>query len=272
VFQEFGVITDKRCLAPGIYELTVFARGIAENAMPGQFVMVRCSNGQSFLRRPFSVAAVNSSIFGKKPNFNLIFKVIGPGTQWLSERRQGNSLDIIGPLGHGYNLTGIEDKKILLIGGGIAIASLVSLTLELIKIKKQGSLPTVHILFGDKTAMYNGDYSHYVELLSRWYFLGELIITTEDGKVGLKGMATDILANLIKDKGIEQIFACGPKAMLKKVAEISRAFNVPCQVCLEEMMACGVGACYSCVCKVNGHNQRVCKDGPVFDAKEVDWS
>lgn len=85
-------------------------------------------------------------------------------------------------------------------------------------------------------------------------------------------MVTDILPSIIKKKAIDQIFACGPKAMLKKVAEITQALKVPCQVCLEERMACGVGACYSCVCKVNGHNQRVCKDGPVFDAKEVDWS
>lgn len=272
MFQEFGTITDKRCLAPSIYELTVNARAIAENAKPGQFVMVKCYDGQSFLRRPFSIAAEMKSVFGEQPIFNLIFKVIGCGTQWLSEQEPHRYLNMIGPLGNGYNLTGVEDKRILLAGGGIGIASLTSLALDLIKIKRRLSLPKVHILFGDKTAMYNGDYSHYVELLSHWDFLGELIITTEDGKVGQKGMATDILADLIKDKGIEQIFACGPKAMLKKVAEITQALKVPCQVCLEERMACGVGACYSCVCKVNGHNQRVCKDGPVFEAKEVDLS
>lgn len=155
MFQEFGTITDKRCLASNIYQLTIDAPKIAENAKPGQFVMVKCYDGQSFLRRPFSIAAETGSVFGKQSTFNLIFKVIGRGTQWLSEQEIGyRYLNMIGPLGHGYNLTGVENKKILLAGGGIGMISLVSLAVELIKIKRQASLPKVHVLFGDKTIKY----------------------------------------------------------------------------------------------------------------------
>lgn len=265
MFQEIGNVVEKICIMPGIYQLTVGALKISQNARPGQFVMVRCQNGLTFLRRPLSIASVNPP----EMKINLLFKVVGPGTKWLSELSIGNKIDIFGPLGHGYDLTEVKDKKILSVAGGVGVASLVSVAEELVINKKNAS--EIYVAYGDQTL--NSIYAENIMALFPAALQNnhQFTFTTEDGSVGRQGLVTDILANVIKEKGIKQIFACGPKGMLKKVAEISQELNVACQVSLEERMACGVGACLSCACRVREKNLRVCADGPVFKAEEVNW-
>jgi len=255
-------------VSPGIYKIIFDAPKISKSAQPGQFVMIKCEGKQTFLRRPLSIAGTKS----ENLTINLVIKVVGIGTKWLAESTFGDTLDLLGPLGHGYTLTNLAGKKILLVAGGIGMASMIFLAEELSRHRKQDL--KVNILFGAKTLELDDGNCFYASIKNLFpsSYREKITTTTEDGSYGHKGLVTDILPSIIEKKEINQIFACGPKAMLKKVAEISQAHNVPCQVCLEKRMACGVGACYSCVCRVKGHNIRVCKNGPVFEAKEVDWS
>jgi len=263
--QVEAEILENREIAPQRYKMVLSAPQIARQAKPGQFIHVRVSKSfPPLLRRPFSVHRLE----GQK--IELLYKVVGEGTKILSGKKRGEYLDILGPLGNGYRLPSATSKvsDIILVAGGTGVASLLFLAES---ISVPDSELSILVLIGAKSRE---------ELLSEGDFrrLGcRVEVATENGTKGYKGLASNLLEKFLPlsgDKPKPLVFACGPPEMLKRIGEISRRHRFPCQVSLEERLACGVGACLGCVVKAKGSTytyKRVCKDGPVFDAGELIW-
>ena len=221
---------------------------IAQEARPGQFIMVRCGeNEEHQLRRPLSIHQREG---GK---IALLFNVVGDGTQWLSQRKSGEKLDLLGPLGNGFSVNP-DSKNLLLVAGGIGIAPLIFLANEAVK---QGLVVTP--IYGTTSAA-----QFYPHLP-----IANLATTTEDGSKGEKGMVTDLLPHFIGV--VDQIFACGPLVMYKTMAKMPELKNKPVQISLEVRMGCGFGVCYGCTVKTKNGLKQVCKDGPIFELDEVLW-
>ncbi|WP_297212196.1 dihydroorotate dehydrogenase electron transfer subunit [uncultured Flavonifractor sp.] len=221
----------------------------------GQFLHVACGEG-NLLRRPISVAYALED--EPENTATLIFEVKGAGTRWLSRRRAGDVVDVLGPLGNGFAVE--EGGRYLLVGGGIGVPPLLGYA--------EGFHKNTVAVLGFRSA-------DRVILADRFRnCCKEIYLCTDDGSMGRHGFVDaqvrDILA---KDKNFTAILACGPRPMLKSVAQAAAAYGVPCQVSMEERMACGVGACLGCAIQMaDGTMKHVCKDGPVFDAGEVDWN
>jgi dihydroorotate dehydrogenase electron transfer subunit len=241
----------------GAHLFRLEAPEIASSARPGQFVMVRCGD-DTILPRPFSIhSAADNQI-------SLLIGVVGKGTEWLSHKKKGDTLDIFGPLGNGYTL---EEKSnnILLIAGGLGIAPL-----RFLAETAAGAGKQVTILQGART----GDALVPVTTPQTLFNQGvppatiQCVNATEDGSEGFKGLATQLIPHYLEK--IDQIFACGPMSMYKTMAQMSVLKGRPVQVSLEIMMGCGTGVCYGCTIKTQkGELKQVCKDGPVFDMAEV---
>lgn len=252
------IISNEK-VADGRFKIAIDAPAISKEARPGQFVMVKCSEGLiPLLRRPLSFHRI------EKKSFELLYQVIGKGTELLSQKRKGEKLDIIGPLGNGFDIHPAESVKheTLLVAGGIGIAPLLALAQKL----KDSNIHFT-TLIGAKTR------SH-VLCADKLEKLGSTIkIATEDGSLGHKGFITDILKNMLAAKSakLTNLYACGPRNMLKKIAEITKSKKTMCQVSLEERMACGSGVCLGCAVKTATGIKMACKDGPVFNAGDIIW-
>ncbi len=252
-----SIVSNKVLLQDSVVEVYLLwanAPEIAALARPGQYVMVRCGDGQDMpLRRPLSVHRIsqdNSSVA-------FLFAVVGRGTEWLAQRREGDSLDLFGPLGNGFKIHP-SSRNLLLVAGGIGIAPLAALAEYAVT-----SGRSVTLLIGDRTSsrIYPG------HLLPSGI---KPVIATEDGSLGAKGMATDLLPQFVP--GADQVFACGPLAMYRRMAEMSSQLGgKQVQVLLEAVLGCGVGACLSCTIETKHGQKLVCKDGPVFELSEVVW-
>ncbi|MCJ7646602.1 dihydroorotate dehydrogenase electron transfer subunit [bacterium] len=252
-------------IAPERYRMALSAPQIARQARPGQFIHVRVSEGYTpLLRRPFSVHRVQ----GQK--IELLYKVMGKGTEILSKKKRGEYLDILGPLGKGYRLPSatLKGSDIILVAGGTGVASLKFLA-EWISVTNPEL--SILVLIGAKNKE---------QLLCERDFrrLGcRVKVATENGTRGYKGLASGLLEKCLPLSGDSPnplVFACGPTEMIRRIGEISRRHRLPCQVSLEEHLACGIGACFGCVVKAKSSTytyKRVCKDGPVFDAGELIW-
>lgn len=235
--------------------------------MPGQFVHVLVgSTNDPLLRRPLSIHDVDSG------RIVLLYEVRGRGTALLAEKREGESVDLIGPLGNGFTLPTSADQPVLIIGGGIGAAPLKFLTRVIAE--KYGK-SCLHLLTGARSM--SGHICHD-EFCSFCEDDDKYRVCTDDGSFGVKGVVTDLLnpwLDELSSKGDPIIYACGPTPMLKAVSAITKARGLKCQVSLEAKMACGVGACMGCVIKVRDGDStkyvRCCKEGPVFDADEVVW-
>jgi dihydroorotate dehydrogenase electron transfer subunit len=231
---------------------------IAKRAKPGQFLNIKLSNGlKPFLRRPFSVHNISGS------KLEILYEVLGEGTKILAGRKKGEYLDIIGPLGNGFDYQKVSkpsSQKNILIAGGIGVAPLFFLS-KMIKTRNK------IVLIGARTKK---------QVLSVKEFKDsgcDVRIATDDGSAGFKGRVTDLLKFLLPAIGRQSstIYACGPKLMLKAVSDISHKNNIPAEVSLEEHMSCGIGACLGCVVKTKKGLERVCKEGPVFNAQHLIW-
>jgi dihydroorotate dehydrogenase electron transfer subunit len=226
-------------------------------AEPGQFAMVKVSDGiDPLLRRPFSI---HRMLAGDAGEFELLFRAVGSGTRLLARAQVGDRVDVLAPLGRGFRL--VEGRP-LLVGGGVGVAPLLFLAEALLH---QGAAPKL-LLGGraDRDILCHDDFA----CLAVPYALA-----TEDGSLGEPGLVTRLLEGELGDREAgTTVYACGPSPMLAAVAALCHAAGVSCQVSLEAHMACGVGACLGCV--VPGTREpylRVCKEGPVFDADEIDW-
>ena len=263
VSQFSSSVLSKKILQPEIFKLTLSSPLISKAAKPGNFVHVRAgSTDNPLLRRAFSIHSVDK----EKNSFDILFRIIGKGTEILSRATPGEVLDILGPIGNSFSLPP-KGREIMLVAGGMGIAPLWFLFTHLIK-KLDRSKFTFFLGAKSKKELL------YVEKLKAIKDL--LVITTDDGSAGIKGQVTDAFLKEIRRRDSDYrnlvIYSCGPHLMLSKMSEISKSYNLFCQVSLETHMPCGVGACWGCVVKMkDGAYERVCVDGPVFDAREVNF-
>ena len=263
---------------PGVHLMWIETPNIACSVLPGQFITVRCGNFT--LRRPFSVHQ-SSPLTGEdsgEGEIALLFKVAGKGTLWLSQRQTGERIDILGPLGKGFSIEP-GARNLLLVAGGIGIAPLVFV------MQYASSQHQITLIHGASTAaqlypsaMPNIGPSSAGKKRSKLSPLPkgvQFIPVTEDGSMGKKGMATDILPDFLD--WADQVYACGPVDMYKAMAEMSwraKQSNLKlrkCQVSLELRMGCGFGACYSCTINTKKGLKQVCRDGPVFELDNIIW-
>ena len=223
-------------------------------AMPGQFVQVKVDNAENtFLRRPISIHFIDK----QKKELWLLIQLVGEGTQKLAEIKEGDSLNLLFPLGNGFSIPTEPNKKLLLIGGGVGIAPLLYLGAYL---KEKGFTPS--FLLGART-------EKDLLQLDEFKKYGEVHITTENGLLGEKGFVTN--HSVLLSGNADFIYSCGPKPMMVSVAKYAKKSNIPCEVSLENMMACGIGACLCCVEKTVKGNTCVCTEGPVFNINQLTW-
>jgi len=269
-------IIDNEHIAFGYFLMSFSSPEIAQNSSPGQFIHIKCSqNHNPILRRPFSIHRVI-----KNKHIEILYKVVGKGTHWLSERKKGEKLDCLGSLGNGFRLPEFRSQKTenrkILVAGGIGIAPLIFLAEKLTKLKIKKK-PKIIVFLGAKT-------KNELLCVKELKKLGvKLHISTEDGSIGYKGLVSELLRNNLSSDFCSPrlpnpggqvssvIYSCGPKGMLKEVAFLSKKYKIPCQCSFEQFMGCGIGICNACVIMTRQGYKKACKDGPVFDAEEIDW-
>lgn len=252
---EVAKVISQDNIAPGVFSMWI-ETGIAKYAIPGQFISVYTKDASKLLPRPISICQIDPN--GK---IRIVYRVAGAGTKEFSDYRAGDDIKIVGPIGNGFDVSVVNsDTKALLIGGGIGIPPMLGLSNGL-----QCNKTVVAGYRSDKELFLMDDIKQSASLY----------VATDDGSYGTKGTVIDA----IKENGIEAdvIFACGPKPMLRGVKSLAIELGIPAYISMEERMACGVGACLGCVCQTtevddhsNVKNKRVCVDGPVFLATEVE--
>lgn len=284
-------------VAPDHYRLALAAPEAARGARPGQFLHVRCSNTHDpLLRRPISIHAVDR----EKGEVILLYRLAGRGTAILSEKRTGEQVSLLGPLGSGFSLPG-EGEKVSLVAGGIGIAPLFFLLQEL---ARHGNSAAVFWGAANKKHFLSTQSAGKFSLLREIRELGHrIILATDDGSAGYPGLVTELFEqcaqvggsgwarNFRESDALEAlercklelafqtdfVYGCGPRAMLSRLCQIIKNMSVDGEISLEERMGCGVGACLSCACKIREggegfYYRRACLEGPVFPAGEVVWS
>lgn len=252
-FRENVAIIKQEKIATDVYSMWIDTKEIAANAKAGQFIAVYSKDGSRLLPRPISICEVEGN------KLRIVYRTVGKGTTEFSGYNTGDKLDVMGPLGNGYDK---KDKKAILMGGGIGIPPMLELAKEL----KAFSNADADIVVGYRDELFlDKELSSY----------GRVTIATEDGSVGTKGNVLDAIKNN-QIKG-DVIYACGPTPMLRAIKQYALDNNIECYLSLEEKMACGIGACLACVCKskeIDDHskvnNKRICKEGPVFNAKDIE--
>lgn len=254
---EKGRVINHERIAPEEFLLTLYAPEIAAKAVPGQFVNLQVSQQiQPLLRRPISIHDVDA----QKGLVLLYYHVVGTGTELLSRLTVQEEISLLGPLGHGFD-TSVGAGRVYVVGGGIGQAPLRYLARVL---AAQGS---------DVVAVMGARDAQGLQAVRFYEENGiTLKLSTEDGSLGTKGFVTEHLKNLAAEK-VKVVYACGPKPMLRAVKALTEEQQIPCQVSLEEKMACGVGVCLGCTCKSadpQASYPKVCTHGPVFWAQEVD--
>ena len=255
MIQEHCRIQSVKELAPNIFELSFTSRAISADVLPGQFVNIRVEDSLlPLLRRPFSLFSVRA------PVVSIIFNAVGMGTKLLSQKKPGDTLDIIGPLGKG--VFPLDDNGFatgLLVAGGLGVATFPFLTSRIPGTKK------IVTFLGARTA------SGVIRT-----GLKNVHIATDDGSDGFHGTVVDCLKAFINEHPVDspRIYACGPMPMMRSVAKLAKEKNIPCFVALECEMACGIGLCQGCPVELAAGEKKynlVCKEGPVFDAQKVNF-
>ncbi|MBU1726306.1 MAG: dihydroorotate dehydrogenase electron transfer subunit [Candidatus Omnitrophica bacterium] len=268
ILQEKAKIISNRKVGRAHFKLLLLAPKVSAKACPGQFVTIKVNDGDiPLLRRPFSVHRV------AKSRIEILYEVLGEGTRILSKRKTGEYLDVIGPLGNGFDYKAAKsplvklgvNKSQVLVAGGMGVAPLVFLAQRIQELA--GSQVKTIVLIGAKTKS---------QLFCEKEFknLGcSVKIATDDGSRGFNGRVTGLLKYLLTANGQRPtaVYACGPKPMLKELSRIAREHRLEAQISLEEHMACGIGACLGCVVQTKQGYKRVCKEGPVFNSREIVW-
>ncbi len=248
------IIAEKSAIARNIYSFTISCPEIAQVAVPGQFVHIRI--GSFTLRRPISICGIDPI----KGTLRIVFEIRGEGTSAIADLNKGDVIDMLAPLGHGFTVNP-DFKKVILIGGGIGTPPMLPLAKA----------------YGEKAVAISGFRNASAVILQEDFAAAgaETILCTDDGSAGIHGFVTQPLEELVRNGGVDAVFACGPTPMLKRITEICKENSVYCEISLEERMACGIGACLGCACKTKRNDEEyfahVCKDGPVFKAEEVLW-
>ena len=255
--QELCPILYKRMLREDVVDLVVYAKSIAAQARPGQFVQIKCGES-ALLRRPISICSVDGSAL------RLVIESAGLGTEWLCRRAAGEQLDLIGPLGsRGFPAPDPSKGPILLVGGGCGNAPLLFAASQ--------SEAVVDVLMGFSTAskvMMTDDFAR---------FCRKVTVSTDDGSYGIRGYANEVAKEMLLTESYAALYACGNMEMLKAVADTVSDLGIPCYVSLDERMGCGLGFCYTCAAstrKEDGSHfySHVCVYGPVYELSEVVWA
>lgn len=253
----YFTVVENHLIAKGVYLIKLRPAVMTTLPFPGQFAMIKIVEGvHPILRRPLSYAGTTNH------DVQFIYQVVGEGTRLLSQIKKEEQLKILGPLGKGFDLS-LAKKKALLVAGGVGFAPLLYLAdalaekkhLEVTLIVGAKSLPFLPVELIEKRAKQNT----------------KIHFATEDGSMGWRGMASDLLTDILtNDTNYDVLYSCGPMPMLKSVAQIARKHKIPCEVSVEAFMACGVGACMSCVVRDReGEYLQVCKEGPVFKVEQL---
>lgn len=255
--KENAVVASQEQLADGIYSMWIQTQA-ADTAKPGQFISMYTTDGSKLLPRPISICEIDRT----RGMLRVVYRVTGEntGTEQFSKLKSGDTIPVIGPLGNGFPYEKAEGKKVFLMGGGIGVPPILELAKQMKCEKKQ-------ILAGYRDAQ--------TFLKEEFEANGELYISTEDGSVGTKGNVIDAIKENVLEADV--IYSCGPIPMLRGVKAYAQEKNIEAQISMEEKMACGIGACLGCVCKSKEiddhskvHNKRICKDGPVFNAEDIE--
>lgn len=261
--QEKVRIAWNKEIKPSYMHLGLEGQVISSKAMAGQFVMLKTDDRlDPLLRRPFSIHQVIKKE-GKAVGIEILYKVVGTVTKRLSTMKEGETIDLVGPLGKGFQIAQ-ENKKVFIAAGGIGVAPFVYLASKLIEEKINPELCNVFI--GGRTED---------DVLAKEIFetMGMKVHqATDDGSLGHKGLITDLIEAEIEKDVPDIIYACGPHPMLKAVADIAEKSRINCQVSIEILMACGMGACLGCAVKKKKESDKylhVCIDGPVFNTNEL---
>ena len=254
---EYAKVIDQFQLSERIFDLRLRTNA-AQSAVPGQFLNLYPKDETKRLPRPISICEIDK----ENGILRLVYRVTkeGSGTEEFSGYRTGDEIKILGPLGNGFPVEEFRDKKVVLMGGGIGIPPMLSIAKEL-----KGKCTAI-LGYRDANTFLTDD---FIDLNTK------LVLTSDDGSLGIKGNVIDGMKQA--DLSADVIFACGPTPMLRGIKAFAEERKITCYISLEERMACGVGACLGCVCKskeIDDHskvnNKRVCKDGPVFLAEEVE--
>lgn len=243
-------IISRKEIAPGVFDFVVEAEDVSRAAVPGQFAQILVPG--KTLRRPVSICEID----GDAGTLRFVFQVRGEGTARLSRMGPGEAMNLLAPLGRGFR-PGDTGRRAVFVGGGIGVPPLLA-----------AARP-----FGKNAVLAAGFRSAGSVILKEDFeaFGCEVRVATDDGSAGLHGLATELL----RDLSFDVLFACGPRPMLREVCRVAGERDVPCEVSMEERMACGIGACLVCSVKLRGENGefygRVCSDGPVFEGREIVW-
>jgi len=260
--QSDAIIQKIENLSADIFRLSLYAPHIADKAKPGQFVTIKAGNTYDpITRRPFSIHQVFDD-----GRIEIIFKALGKGTKILAASQEGQSANIIGPLGNPFTI----QKKMCLIGGGMGIAPLLFLAKTIQK--QEGINADIISILAARNKNELDCFINEFELIGI-----DPHLATDDGSLGHHGLITDLIPKALAGSPDRQVCACGPQPMLQAIAKICKEHGTPCQVSLETMMACGISACLGCAIEKTEPTREekffhVCKDGPVFWAGEIKWT
>ncbi len=261
------VVTGNREIAPGVYDLRLqyHENEAPDVVLPGQFVGVYSNDGARLLPRPISICGWDA----QKRELRIVFRVVGKGTCEFSKLAAGDTVSVLGILGNGYDTEAMSGKRVLLMGGGIGAPPMLGLAKAL---QAEGKAASIVSVLGYRT--------DDLFLKDEFDACGQVLVATDDGSAGFHGNVVDAVKDYLKentDAGFDVICSCGPLPMLRGVKALAKELGAACYISLEERMACGVGACLGCVTKtkhVDAHshvkNARICTEGPVFDAEEVE--
>lgn len=257
MLQEKSIVISNRVIGPDTFHMVCATENMHEDCSPGQFINVKINNTTDpLLRRPFCLYSFSE---GK---VEFIYKIVGYGTSLLADKEPGDEIDLLGPLGRGFIDEGLKGKKVYVVGGGMGIVPLFPFVKHLCDVGIE-----FEVLNGART----DDELFLKEVLCETGACCSFI--TDHPGEHRSGLVTELLEEkLIENAENAYVFCCGPHPMIKAVVKVTDKYNVPCQVSLEEKMACGLGACVGCIVEsVDRGNIKVCKDGPVFLKEEIKW-
>lgn len=254
-------ILENVCLMPGIYSMWIKDDELAVSSRPGQFVSLYTNDGTKLLPRPISICDVS------KEGIRLVYRVSGAGTKQFSEYKASEKIEVLGPLGNGYDMDTLSNDckdDFVVVGGGIGIPPMLLLAKEFKKMNPDKKVTAV-LGYRDKNTF----------LTEEFEAVCNVIYASDNGDIGIKGNVIDAIKANELSMGL--VCACGPTPMLRGLIAYTGEKGIDTYISLEEKMACGIGACLACVCKtkeVDSHsqvnNKRICKDGPVFKSTDIE--
>jgi len=278
VWHGTVAIDENVAMARDTYRLRFACPEIAERVVPGQFVMLRLpGTSDPLLGRPLALYDTVPGLGGTPARLDIVYLAVGKMTRRLATSERGAPLVVWGPLGNGFPPTATD--HLVMVAGGIGQTPFLALASEYLGLKRYGSPPRCVPRAARVTFLYGVKSAEYLAGVEDFRRLGiEVRISTEDGSAGYHGLVTALIEPAIAESPSPcRIVCCGPERMMEATAALSRQLGVPCQVSLESPMACGIGACFSCVAKVRGRGgepwdyRRTCVEGPVFDAEEIEF-